>query len=123
PEQVRAEAYDLVLNGWEIFGGSIRISDPILQKRVFKTLGLKEQEIEDRFGHLLEAFDYGVPPHGGIASGHDRLVALFAGEKNIREVMAFPKTGDGRDLMMQAPSSVDPKLLKELHIKTDIKKK
>jgi len=123
PEKVKAEAYDLVLNGWEIFGGSIRISDPKLQFKIFQVLGLEDKVIKERFGHMIQAFEYGVPPHGGIASGHDRLVALLAGEKNIREAIAFPKTGDGRDLMMQAPSAVDPKSLKELHIKTDIKKK
>jgi len=117
PEKVLAKAYDLVLNGVEVFGGSIRITDPELQRRVFRVLGLKDKEIENRFGHMLKAFEYGVPPHGGIASGQDRFIALLAGEKNINEVIAFPKTGDGSDLMMGAPSSISSKQLRELGIK------
>lgn len=119
PEKVKAEAYDLALNGWEIFGGSIRITDPELQKKVFKILGLNDKEIEERFGHMLKAFEYGVPPHGGIASGQDRIISILANEKNIREVIAFPKTGDGQDLLMEAPSTISPALLKELNIKID----
>jgi aspartyl-tRNA synthetase len=116
PENIRAQAYDLVLNGYEVAGGSIRISDQTLQEKVFKILGLSDKEIKNKFGHMLEAFKYGVPPHGGIASGLDRLVAEIAEEDNIREVMAFPKTGDGRDLMMNAPSKIDSEQLKELGI-------
>ncbi len=116
PEKVRAQAYDLVLNGYEVAGGSIRISDQKLQEKVFQILGLSDSEIKDKFGHMLEAFEYGVPPHGGIAGGLDRLVAEIANEDNIREVIAFPKTGDGRDLMMNAPSKISKKQLKELGI-------
>lgn len=117
PDKVLAEAYDIVLNGTEVGGGSIRISDHQLQKRVFKVLGLTDKVIEERFGHLLKAFRYGVPPHGGIAPGLDRLVMELTGEKNIREVIAFPKTGDGRDLMMGAPSKIPSEQLKEIGIK------
>lgn len=111
-----ADSYDLVLNGYEVGGGSIRIHEHDLQKRIFEILQISESDVQQRFGHMLEAFQYGVPPHGGIAPGVDRLVMLLAGEPNIREVIAFPKTGDGRDLMMDAPSYADPKQLKELHI-------
>jgi aspartyl-tRNA synthetase len=117
PTKVLAEAYDIVLNGTEVGGGSIRISDYQLQKRVFKVLGLTDKVIEKRFGQLLKAFQYGAPPHGGIAPGLDRLVMELAGEKNIREVIAFPKTGDGRDLMMGAPSKISPEQLREVGIK------
>ena len=117
PEKVRAKACDLVLNGFEIGGGSIRIHKRDLQERIFRVLGLSDAEFKSRFGHMLEAFEYGAPPHGGIALGIDRLVAILAHEPSIREVMAFPKTGDARDLMMDAPSGVDVKQLKELHIK------
>lgn len=117
--KVRSWQHDLVLNGNEIAGGSIRIHDPDVQKRVFKLVGLKEKEIDEKFGHMLKAFSYGVPPHGGIAMGIDRLVMILAGEDTIREVIAFPKTGDARDLTMQAPSKVDKKQLKELNIKID----
>lgn len=116
PEKVRAQAYDLVLNGTEIGGGSIRINDHRLQEKIFQILGLSKEEIRSKFGHLLKAFQYGVPPHGGIAPGLDRIVMELANEKNIREVIAFPKTGDGRDLMMRAPDKVDPNQLKELNI-------
>jgi aspartyl-tRNA synthetase len=123
PTEVRADAYDIVLNGYEVGGGSIRIADPQLQHQVFRTLGLSEKEITKRFGHMLEAFKYGVPPHGGIAPGLDRIVMLLAGEPNIREVMAFPKTGDARDPMMGAPSSIDPHRLKDVHISLSESKK
>jgi len=117
PSKVRSWQHDLVLNGCEIGGGSIRIHKPEIQEKVFKLVGLKEKEIKAKFGHLLKAFSFGAPPHGGIAPGIDRLVMLLMGEPNIREVMAFPKTGDGRDLMMNAPSELDSKQLKELGIK------
>ncbi|PJE57680.1 MAG: aspartate--tRNA ligase [Candidatus Portnoybacteria bacterium CG10_big_fil_rev_8_21_14_0_10_38_18] len=117
PSKVRSWQHDLVLNGNEIGGGSIRIHKPEIQEKVFKLVGLKEEEIKTKFGHLLHAFTFGAPPHGGIASGIDRLIMILANEPSIREVMAFPKTGDGKDLMMNAPSKIDPKQLKELGIK------
>ena len=116
PLKWRAYAYDLVLNGYEIFGGSIMIHRRDIQNQVFDLLGLKEKEIQNRFGHMLEAFDYGAPPHGGIAGGLDRIVAILQNEPNIREVIPFPKTGDNRDLMMAAPNVVGKKALKEANI-------
>ncbi len=118
PLKVRAVAYDLVLNGFEIGGGSMRIHERELQNKIFKLLGLKEKEINERFGHLMEAFAFAPPPHGGLALGLDRLLALLQGEENIREVIAFPKTSDARDLMMGAPAPVSKKVLTEAHIKT-----
>jgi aspartyl-tRNA synthetase len=117
PEKVRAFAYDLALNGFEVGGGSLRIFDAILQKKIFEILGAGEEDIKERFGHMLEAFTFGVPSHGGIALGLDRLLAILQGEENIREVMAFPKTGDARDLMMGAPSPMPESALKEANIK------
>ena len=117
PGSVRAKAYDLVLNGSEIGGGSIRIHDAALQARIFRTLGISDEEAKLRFGFFLEALEYGTPPHGGIALGLDRLVAMLAGETSIREVIAFPKTVSAVDLMAGAPSVVDAKQLRELHIK------
>lgn len=114
---IRANAYDLVLNGHEVGGGSIRIHNAAHQEAMFKALGLSDTQIQDRFGHMLKAFTYGVPPHGGIAPGIDRLVMILANQPNIREVIAFPKTGDGRDLMMGAPSDLTDDKLKELHLK------
>jgi aspartyl-tRNA synthetase len=116
PEMTRAYAYDLVLNGFEIYSGSIRIHDRELQKKIFKLLGLSDEESRRRFGHMLEAFEYGAPPHGGIAGGLDRIAAILAGETVIREAMAFPKTGDARDPLMNAPSVVSEKQLKDVHI-------
>lgn len=115
PEKVMGQIHDIVLNGYEVGGGSVRIHEPELQRRVFKVLGITDEEAENRFGHLLEAFKYGPPPHGGIAPGLDRLVMILANEPNIREVIAFPKTGDGRDLMMGAPALVSQEQLKEIH--------
>jgi len=120
PQRVRAKAYDVVANGYEIGGGSIRIHRRDIQSRMFRAIGIGEEEAQARFGHLLEAFEYGAPPHGGIAPGIDRLVMLLAGEPNIREVMAFPKTQNAVDLMTQAPSEVSPKQLRELHIRLDL---
>jgi aspartyl-tRNA synthetase len=116
PGDVKAKAYDVVLNGWEIGGGSIRIHRSDNQARLFKQIGLAESEIQERFGHILEAFQYGAPPHGGIALGIERIVALYADASSIRDVMAFPKTAAGTDLMLDAPSPVDEKQLAELHI-------
>src|SRR5262245_13298460 len=118
PGRVRAKAYDLVLNGSEIGGGSIRIHDQELQARVFKRLGYSEADAQNRFGFFLDALQYGTPPHGGIALGLDRIVAILAGESSIREVIAFPKTANAVDLMAGAPSIVDAKQLRELHLKT-----
>jgi aspartyl-tRNA synthetase len=116
PFAVRARAYDCVLNGVEIAGGSIRIHKRELQERVFEILGMSRERIYAQFGHLLDAFEYGVPPHGGIASGIDRLMMAMARTDNIRDVVAFPKTQSHQDLMLGAPSPVEPELLKELHI-------
>jgi aspartyl-tRNA synthetase len=117
PERVRGKHYDFVCNGFEIAGGSIRIHTSELQGRVFKLLGYSAGEINERFGHLLEAFDYGAPPHGGIAPGIDRIVMLLAGEETIREVIAFPKNQSAADLTFNAPSSVSEEQLAELHLR------
>lgn len=117
PLKVKARAYDLVCNGFEIGGGSIRIHQPELQNKIFQILGLGPQEIKERFGHLLEGFEYGAPPHGGIALGLDRLIMILTNEPNIREVIPFPKTADAKDLMMGAPSDLPAKQLTEAHIK------
>jgi aspartyl-tRNA synthetase len=112
----RAQTYDLVLNGYEIGGGSLRIYQPEVQKQVFGAIGLSDEEAQDKFGFLLEAFEYGTPPHGGIAYGLDRLVMLMAGEESIRDAIAFPKTQQARCLLTSAPSGVDKQQLKELYI-------
>jgi aspartyl-tRNA synthetase len=119
PGAVRAQAYDLVLNGSEIGGGSIRIHDPALQARMFRRLGISEEEAKLRFGFFLDALSYGTPPHGGIAIGVDRVVAILCGEASIREVIAFPKTANALDLMAGAPSAVDAKQLRDLHLRFD----
>lgn len=121
PLKVRAWSYDLVLNGYELSSGSIRIHKRDLQNKIFQLLGLPDDLIQARFGHILEAFEYGAPPHGGMAPGIDRIVMILANEPNIREVIAFPKTGDARDLLMNAPSPIEEKRLQEAHI--EIRKK
>ena len=118
PGAVRAKAYDLVLNGSEIGGGSIRIHSAEMQAQIFRRLGISEEEAKLRFGFFLEALEYGTPPHGGIALGLDRIIAILANESSIREVIAFPKTATAVDQMADAPSTVDAKQLRELHIKT-----
>ena len=123
PEKILAYQYDLVLNGYEIGGGSVRTIDPKMIISVFEVLGHSEDKIKEQFGHLLEAFSYGVPPHGGIAIGLERLLSILLDEPNIREVIAFPKTGDNRDLMMDAPSEVSLAQLKELSLEIKSKKK
>jgi aspartyl-tRNA synthetase len=120
PLQVRAKAYDIVLNGQEIGGGSLRIYQPELQRRMFRALGISEADAESKFGFLLEAFQYGAPPHGGLALGLDRLLALLAGADSIREVIAFPKTQKAQCPLTGAPGQVEPKQLRELHLRTDI---
>ena len=117
PEKVRGKHYDMVCNGYEIGGGSLRIYTAELQRKVFRLLGYSNEEIEDRFGHMLEAFDYGAPPHGGIALGIDRIVMILAGAETIREVIAFPKTQAAIDLTFNAPSSVTEEQLADLHIR------
>ena len=119
PGRVRARAYDLVLNGSEVAGGSIRIHDQQLQRLIFKLLQISDEEAKLRFGFFLDALEYGTPPHGGIALGLDRLVAILAGEPSIRDVIAFPKTAQAVDLMAGAPSTVNPRQLRELHLKVD----
>jgi len=118
PKDCLAKAYDFVINGYEIGGGSIRINDPYLQAAMFKVLGLSKKEIDEKFGFLIKAFDYGVPPHGGIAFGLERIVMLFAGTDNIKDVIAFPKTASAHCLMTDAPNKIDEKQLKELKLKS-----
>ncbi|SEQ83856.1 aspartate--tRNA ligase [Pedobacter rhizosphaerae] len=120
PGEVRANAYDMVINGTEIGGGSIRIHDRALQALMFKHLGFSAEEAQKQFGFLMDAFEFGAPPHGGIAFGFDRLTSIFAGLDSIRDVIAFPKNNSGRDVMIDSPSTIDEKQLKELKIKTDL---
>jgi aspartyl-tRNA synthetase len=121
PKAVRANAYDMVLNGNEIGGGSIRIHDKTTQQLMFKYLGFTEEEARNQFGFLMDAFQFGAPPHGGLAFGLDRLVAILGGQETIRDFIAFPKNNSGRDVMIDAPSVIDESQLKELHIMLDIK--
>ena len=116
PLHIRAKQYDIICNGFEIGGGSIRINVAELQHKVFSLMKLDDEQIKEQFGHMLEAFEYGAPPHGGIALGIDRLVMLLADEDSIREVIAFPKTQSALDLLTGAPSLVDDKQLRELHL-------
>jgi len=117
PGKARGKHYDVVCNGCEVAGGSLRIYTSQLQQKVFRLLGYSDEEIDERFGHLLEAFDYGAPPHGGVAAGIDRMVMLLTGEENIREVIAFPKTQSATDLTLNAPSPVADEQLAELHLR------
>lgn len=121
PGKVRANAYDMVLNGNEIGGGSIRIHDKATQQLMFKYLGFTEEEARNQFGFLMDAFQFGAPPHGGLAFGLDRLVAILGGQETIRDFIAFPKNNSGRDVMIDAPSAIDDAQLKELHIKVELK--
>lgn len=121
PGKVRANAYDLVINGVELGGGSIRIHDKTLQKRMFEVLGFTDEEAQDQFGFLMDAFRFGAPPHGGIAFGFDRWTSLMAGLDSIRDVIAFPKNNAARDMMIDSPSPIDKKQLNELFIKLDVK--
>ncbi|MBM3206931.1 MAG: aspartate--tRNA ligase, partial [Candidatus Staskawiczbacteria bacterium] len=122
-ESILTSQYDIALNGSEIGGGSIRNNTPESIEAVFSIMGYKKDEISEKFGHMIEAYKFGAPTHGGIGSGIDRILAILLNEPNIREVIAFPKTGDGRDLMMNAPSEIYEEQLKELHIKIETKKK
>ena len=117
PLSVTARQYDIICNGYEVGGGSIRINVPELQHKVFELLGLDEEQITEQFGHILEAFEYGAPPHGGIALGIDRLVMLLADGDTIRDVTAFPKMQNGQDALMRAPSPVTEDQLRELHLR------
>jgi len=120
PGKVRANAYDLVINGVEIGGGSIRIHDRDIQSRMFDLLGFTKEEAEAQFGFLMSAFEYGAPPHGGIAFGFDRICSIFGGSESIRDYIAFPKNNSGRDVMIDAPANVDDAQLDELGLKLDI---
>ncbi|MBR4696732.1 MAG: aspartate--tRNA ligase, partial [Selenomonadaceae bacterium] len=123
PGRVKANAYDMVLNGVEIGGGSLRIYNADLQEKVFESLGLTQEQAHEKFGFMMDAFQYGTPPHGGIAFGLDRLVMIMAKRGSIRDVIAFPKNQSARDVMSDAPSLVDEKQLRELSIRTAVAKK
>jgi aspartyl-tRNA synthetase len=121
PGEVRANAYDMVINGVEVGGGSIRIHDRTLQSTMFRLLGFSDEQAKAQFGFLMDAFEFGAPPHGGIAFGFDRLCSLFGGADSIRDFIAFPKNNAGRDVMIDSPSTISEEQLKELHIKVDAK--
>ena len=120
PLKARALAYDIILNGVELGGGSIRIHDSELQAKAFRALGLSDERIKSMFGHMIDAFQYGAPPHGGLALGLDRVVMLMTGEDSIRDVLAFPKTQKATDLMMNAPDKVDARQLHDIWIQLDL---
>ena len=122
PAEVRAQAYDLVLNGYELGGGSIRIYSRDIQEKMFSILGFSKEEANAQFGFLLEAFEYGTPPHGGIAFGLDRIVMLLAGLTNLRDTIAFPKTASASDILTKAPSAVSEEQLNNLSLKISIQK-
>ena len=122
PMKMRAQHYDMVLNGYELGSGSIRIHKSEQQRKIFEMLGMTPETIEERFGFFLRALDYGAPPHGGMALGIDRMVMIACGEENIREVIAFPKNQVGRDLMMDAPAAVPESLLNDLHLRSTVPK-
>ena len=117
PGEVRAQAYDIVLNGYELGGGSLRIFERDIQEKMFKVLGFSEEEAKEQFGFLMDAFEYGTPPHGGLAIGLDRLIMLLAGRSNLRDTIAFPKTASASDLLTDAPSAVSAKQLQELNLR------
>jgi aspartyl-tRNA synthetase len=117
PKLVRANAYDLALNGVEIGGGSIRIHNKDLQNKIFNLLGMNNEEANEKFGFLMDAFEYGAPPHGGIAFGLDRLCAVISGSDSIKDFIPFPKNNSGRDVMLNAPSTIDNSQLSELNLK------
>jgi aspartyl-tRNA synthetase len=121
PGAVRANAYDMVINGVEVGGGSIRIFDKALQAKMFSLLGFTDEQALEQFGFLMNAFEFGAPPHGGIAFGFDRLCSLFGGSESIRDFIAFPKNNSGRDVMIDAPSEIEKEQLMELGIKVDVK--
>ena len=120
PDEVKANAYDLVLNGNEIGGGSIRIHDKEIQSKMFDYLGFTKEEAQAQFGFLMDAFQYGAPPHGGLAFGLDRLVAILGGQETIRDFIAFPKNNAGRDVMIDAPATIDAAQLEELNLKVTL---
>jgi aspartyl-tRNA synthetase len=123
PGEVRAQAYDIVLNGYELGGGSLRIFERHIQEQMFKVLGFSQEEANAQFGFLMDAFEYGTPPHGGLALGLDRLIMLLAGRTNLRDTIAFPKTASASDLLTDAPSAVSTKQLQELNLRLAPSKK